>query len=197
MSARVSGNAVASPFARIASLAMGAKKKAEEDEDMKKDGEECAEDEDKKDDDKADKGGDEDDAKAAEDDEDDKKKDDEKAAEDDEDDDKKDKANKKARRAERARIASIVTSPAAQLSEAHFAQAAYLAFETDLDSKACIGMLQCMPAPAAQTKSSGRQAAQERIDQTPNPRVSDDAKEGGPDLAAQIVAAGKKRRGEA
>jgi hypothetical protein len=196
MSARVSGNAAASPFARIASLAMGAKKKAEEDEDMKKDGEECAEDEDKKDDDKADKGGDEDDAKAAEDDEDDKKKDDE-TAEDDEDDDKKDKANKKARRAERARIASIVTSPAAQLSEAHFAQAAYLAFETDLDSKACIGMLQCMPAPDAQTKSSGRQAAQERLDQTPNPRVSDDAKEGGPDLAAQIVAAGKKRRGEA
>jgi hypothetical protein len=206
MSARVSGNAASGPFARIASLALGAKKKAEEDEDMKKDDGECAEEKDEgetDDDEKGSKKGkkakaDEEDGDGEDDEEASEKDDeDEKASEDDEDEKDDKKGKKAARRAERQRIASIITSPAAQRSQAHLENAMYLAFNTDMNAKEAVGMLMCMSAPKEEKASSDRSDARKRLDSTPNPSVADESQaSGGPNLAAQIIAAGKKRRGE-
>lgn len=208
---RVSSGGSQSAFARIASLAVGSKKKAEDDEDMKK-AEDKDDDEDEKASDKDDDGSDNDEkkgkkkAKAADDKddencaEDDDKKDDDKASEKDDDEDEDDGAKKKAVRSarvsERRRISAILTSSHAMASEQHYANAAYLAFETEMSSSEAIGMLMCMPvaAPADSGKSKSN-AARERLANTPNPKITNEG-ETKVSLADQIVLAGKKRRGE-
>lgn len=212
-------------LSRLASLAIGAGKKAEDEEDKDKKAKgKKAEDEEEPDDKKAEEEEEEHDdtdektkkkSKA-------KAKDDEECAEDDDGDeydkDKKGKkakaekdkdedhddsdekgTKKKAAASERRRIRNILTSEEAALSRAHYANALYIATETDMDEKTAIGMLRCMPVSGGDVDPpQPRQQARERLSQTPNPEVGSDAGDDGkgPTLAQKIIAAGAKRRGE-
>lgn len=190
-------------LAKLARLAVGAGKKVEDDKEKEKEAEKDKEEKDAKDekDDKAEEEKDDDKAEDDSDEEEGKEKDDDEEAQgkgDDGDDEKDKKSKKAARMSERARIRRILTSKHAMLSEQHYANAAYIAFETNMNSSEAIGMLRCMPvtepAPAAQQQ---RDPLRQRMDQTPQPRVASDGNTGnGPDLASQIIAAGKKRRNE-
>lgn len=206
-----------STLARIAALAVGAKKsKAEDDDKDKKTKAADDDDTDTKaaddDDDKKPKAADDadeedDDAKASDSDDencedDDSKKSKKKAKagpKDEDHDDDDEKGSKKARVQERNRIKAILTSEFASASAAHYANALYIATETDMDAKAAIGMLRCMPVAAEEKPTDDpRETARERMHKTPSPAVGSDAGSSGtgPTLAQQIVAAGKKRRGE-
>lgn len=118
----------------------------------------------------------------------------------DDEDDENDKVDKKASAArgrERGRIAAIINSRAAQRSDTHRAMAMSLALTTELTRSEAIVVLSQTPAP--DLAKSGAQTARQRLNSAPNPDVgaSDGGGDGkGPNLAAQIVAAGKKRRGE-
>lgn len=172
-------------------------KKAEEDEDKKRDdesdGEYAKRMEDKKvEEDEARKAEEDDDAarKAEEEDE----KEEEKArkakkAEEDEDD--KEKA---ARKSERARCRAIFSAAAAGSRPD---MAAHLAFDTGMDAKAAIALLD-----VAAVGATARHGLGARMSTVALPRVGADA--GSPvgastaqGVAAQIIAAGKKRRNEA
>src|SRR5882672_9055603 len=193
-------------LARLAALAVGgSKKKVEEDEAEKKDN--GTDSEDKKDDEDAEKpkddGEEAEDKKDDEDAEDEKpKEEDTKAGDDDSDeDDKADKAKRTVR--ERGRIAAILTSKAASRSEQHYAMALQLALRTSMTRGESIAVLGGMPVasvPAATAAPAVRRdELRSRMEHQPNPEVGADnpsAIGGGPSLAAQIIAAGKKRRGE-
>lgn len=215
---RVSGSSGA--LARIAAIALGSKSKAEEDDEKKKDakkkkasdkdddgsdndemeGEDKKDDadaEDKKDDDKAEDGDDEEESAAKDEDHDD----------DDEDGEPDKKGKKKtehsARMNERARIRKIIGHQFALASDQHRVSAYYFAFETNMSANAVIGILAGLPVvegkqESKQSQKTTQASARERMETTPNPKVKSDASgsTGGPSLAQQIVAAGKKRRGE-
>ncbi|WP_175829711.1 hypothetical protein [Burkholderia cepacia] len=119
------------------------------------------------------------------------------AAEDGEDgDDETDDAKKASRATERARCARIM---AHGISIGQPAQAGVFAFDTKMSSKVAIAALDAGQAAAPQSRrASGRMSLGDRMGSTtiPNPGASAVAA-GAPSLADQIVAAGKKRRGEA
>ncbi|WP_024340992.1 hypothetical protein [Bradyrhizobium japonicum] len=198
-----------STLARMASLALGTAKKAEDENDKKdvksesddedkEDDKKDAKSEDKKDDEGAEDGGDDEDMSEDEDENDKAEKD---GDDESDEDDKADKKARAARRRERGRIASIITSKAAQRSSSHYAMAVNLALNTQMNRGEAIALLGGMPdvPAAAEPPKPASQAARERLNGAPNPDVgSGDGGDGkGPNLAAQIVAAGKKRRGEA
>lgn len=197
-----------SRISQMAASAVGAKKKGEDkkDDDKAEDKKDDDKAEDKKDDDKADKdketdddepvekkgkkkgedGGDDDEAKSAKD-----------GDDDSDEDDKSNKDAKAARRRERGRIAAIVTSKSATHSMSNLSYAVHLACNTSMPRSEAIGLLNHVsrddPAPAAEKKDVLR----ERMQDAPKPDIGADAGGGkGPNLAAQIILAGKKRRGE-
>ncbi|GAB7525331.1 hypothetical protein [Paraburkholderia sp. 2C] len=108
-------------------------------------------------------------------------------------DDETDDAKKAARASERARCARII---AHGIKIGSVRQAGVFAFDTRMSSKAAIAALDASkadaPAPAPK-----RAALADRMSttQVPNPGVGGAAT--APNLAQQIIAAGKKRRGEA
>ncbi len=169
-------------------------KKAEEDEDKKRDDETDEEyakrmEEEKDEKEKADDG--DDDAKKAE--EDDKKEDDtdsaKKAKKAEEDEDEKEKA---ARKSERARCRAIFASDAAGSRPD---VAAHLAFDTDMDVKSAIALLD-----VAAVGNVIRPGLAHRMASVALPQIVSDAAlpsaNSAEGKASQIIAAGKKRRGE-
>ncbi len=208
--------ASAAPFAHLLGLATKAKRAEEEDDDKKakraQEGDDEQEDkkESRADSDSDDVDADDSDESAEDDVGDDSKKDSKKSKkakraesedddldeDDDQDDDEEDedKSAKAARRAERARCKAIFESPSAGVRPD---VAAHLAFNTNMSSKAAIAMLETVAAGgAAQPRSLA-----ERMAKVKNTNVGAD---GGSapgantpaGVAAQIIAAGKKRRGE-
>lgn len=182
-------SSAAAPFAHL--LGISAARRAEDDEEKKDNDAARADDEDeeKKDDAKAEDGdGDEDDEE---------KKDAKASDEDEEDDEEEMKASARVR--ERARCAAIFKSKHAA-GRPHIA--AELAFNTTLTARQAIGVLASIAAgdaAAPKTRSGGLAAAMATI---ANPKVgAGDAAPLSPSdpkaVAAQIIAAGKKRRGEA
>lgn len=170
-------------------------KKAEEDEDKKREDETDEEyakrmEEEKDEKDKAEDG--DDDAKKAEE-EKDKEEDDSDSAEKvkkaEEDDDEKEKA---ARKSERARCRAIFSSEAAGSRPD---VAAHLAFDTDMDASAAIKLLEVTAIGGAV-----RPGLAQRMASVALPRIGDDAAlpstNSAEGKASQIIAAGKKRRGE-
>jgi hypothetical protein len=135
---------------------------------------------------------DDDDADAAEDDEEDG---DEDMSEGDDDSDKDDDAKaatRAARARERGRITAIVTSKA---GKANPVAAMEIACATSMSRRQAIGLLQAMGAPAASAKSSD--SLRSRMANEAQPDVgSGDGEQVAPNLAQQIILAGKKRRGE-
>lgn len=181
-------------FAHLMGLA-----RAEEDEDKKQRPDESDEDyakrmeEDKKDDKE-----DESDGKKAEEDEDEKKSKKSKKAEDgDEDKDEEKKDNKEAAiRSERARCAAIFRSEGAGSRPD---VAAHLAFETSMPAAEAVALLASVASGAPK---SARDRLAERMSSVKTPNVGVDggvtADPSSPAaVAAAIVAAGKRRRGEA
>jgi hypothetical protein len=116
--------------------------------------------------------------------------DDEECAEEEDDDEAVANAAKAGRTFERARCSAIFASPAAGVRPDI---AAHLAFKTDMSAKAAVDLLT--------TTAQGHQAAPAR-ERAARPRVElgDGGAQAAPSapagIAAQIVAAGKKRRGE-
>ena len=114
--------------------------------------------------------------------------------EDDEDDEKKPEA-RAARSRERARIKAILVS---EPGRANPVAAAHLATGTSMPRGQAIEMLAAMqagqPALAAEPK---RDDLRSRMSEVPNPSVGSEGARPAPNLAEQIVAADKKRRGEA
>lgn len=113
------------------------------------------------------------------------------ADDDKEADDESDK-EKAARRNERARCAAIFASEAAASRPD---MAAHLAFETDMTAKAAVKMLSTFAAGAAPARTSlaSRMSTVKQVN-TGTGRAA--APGGASAVAAQILAAGKKRRGE-
>jgi hypothetical protein len=175
----------------------------EDDEDEKK----AARAEDEKDD-RADESEDEKkDAKAAES-EDDENKDEDDAgkakgkrakADGDDDSDEEDEDDAKAsaaRRRERARCAAIFAEPAAATRPD---MAAYFAFGTTMPRSAAINALKAVVAGHSEPAPKSRGGLSDRMAKTPSPNVGTEPTQptGSASLAQQIVAAGKKARGEA
>ncbi|WP_050044798.1 hypothetical protein [Bradyrhizobium sp. LTSP849] len=181
----------ASTLARLASFGLGAKKKAEEDDENEDDKAEDEEDGKAKKKGKARSKDNDDDVDPDSDDDEELDDDD---ADDEDEDDKKDKKASAARGRERGRISAIINSRAAQRSDTHRAMAMNLALSTELTRAEAIIVLNQTPAPA---KPAG-QAARDRLNTAPNPDVGsgDGGNGSGPTLAQQVIAAGKKRRGE-
>jgi cobalamin biosynthesis protein CobT len=172
-------------------------KKAEEDEDKKRD-DETDEDyakrmEDKKDKEEKAKKAEEDDdaARKAEEEEKQQEEDATKAKKAEEDEDDKEKA---ARKSERARCRTIFSAASAGSRPD---MAAHLAFDTDMDAKDAVALLDVATAGA-----TGRPGLGARMSNVSLPKVGADAgaianSSSAQGTAAQIIAAGKKRRGEA
>lgn len=127
--------------------------------------------------------------------------DDAKASDDDDETDDQDMSARSARARERRRIRAIMVSASGRADPI---AAAHLAMDTSMPRAQAIGLLTAMQAgregaPAAAAPSA-REGLRSRMDSVPNPAVGADAEGGkgsGPSLADRIVAAGKKRRGEA
>lgn len=179
-------------LARLASLAPSAKK-AEDDEDEDDKAKKKVKRKGKKPED----GDDEDPVSDDDDDDQDVDEADDDGDEESDEDDKKNKRTAAARGRERGRIAAIITSKAAQRSDVHRSMAMSLALSTELTRAEAIVVLSQTPAP--DLAKSGAQAARQRLGTAPNPDVGtgDGGNGSGPTLAQQIIAAGKKRRGEA
>jgi hypothetical protein len=172
--------ASASPFAHLAAAVAGNKAVADEDEDKKKDDAKKAESDDDSEDDEK------------------KKKDDAKKAESDNEDDDEDKAEARAARGrERARISAILESDTAK---ANPTGALHLALKTKMPRNEAIAMLSAMgPAASAPGKKDDLRA---RMSSQKQPAIGSDggynAEPGSASaIAAQVIAAGKKARGEA
>jgi hypothetical protein len=114
--------------------------------------------------------------------------DDERAEDEDDDDEEKAQACRNGRAFERARCETIFSSAAAGSRPD---LAAHLAFETDMGATKAVKFLERAASGAHATDP--RRAARPRVDLTESPAP---ARSGPGGLAAQIVAAGKKRRGE-
>lgn len=114
------------------------------------------------------------------------------AADDEDGDDETDDAKKAARAAERSRCARII---AHGINVGAVRQAGVFAFDTKMSSKAAIAALDASRADAGQRRPTlaDRMSGTQRV---PNPGIGG-AAASAPSLAEQIVAAGKKRRGEA
>lgn len=136
----------------------------------------------------------EDEAKAKKAEEDKKKEDDAKAKKAEEDGkDKKDDDKAQARADERKRIRTIVLSdPGKELPVA----AMHMALETDLSADNAIGTLSAMLADKTASGSNRRAGLHEKMASTDQPDVGNGGGGSEPNLAQQIVLAGKKRRGE-
>jgi hypothetical protein len=120
--------------------------------------------------------------------------DDEDGDDDSDDADMRKKGTRSARLRERARCAAIFADPAAGKNPA---LAARLAFNTNLPRSQAVACLQ----DGGTAVSARRASLDERMSQVSTPRVgaSDPGpgRAGGANLADQIIAAGKRRRGEA
>ena len=120
-----------------------------------------------------------------------------KAKKAEDDDEEKEPQASAARQRERERCAAIFASPAAGLNAA---AAAHLAFETTMPRAQAIAVLASLAAttPAATPPATPhRPTLDERMAAQPKVIVGAGDVTAAPDLAAQIVAAGKKARGEA
>jgi hypothetical protein len=169
-----------------------AKRKAEEEDEEKKEAKRKAEDDDAA-------------KKKAE--EDDKKKKDEEAKKakskkadkedgDDDDDDEKEPAAKAARARERSRIRAIVSCEAAGSFPR---MAEHYALNTSIPRADAIAHLTArnLDAPAATAAPAPRRDdLRERMAAAPQPNVGGASPSPAPDLAAQIILAGRRRRGE-
>ena len=115
-------------------------------------------------------------------------------ADDDEDDTS---ASAKVIRAqERSRIRAILVSEAGQADPV---AAAHIALDTDMPRDQAVGMLAAMSVSRAASggPTPARAGLGNRMSEVPNPTVgADGGSSTGPSMADQIVAAGKKRRGE-
>ena len=153
------------------------------------------------DEDSADEDGDDDSKK------DDKKKDDAKKAKkakaddgddsDDMEDEEQDKDARVARARERSRIRAILVS---EPGKANPVAAAHLATGTSMPRGQAIEMLAAMQAGqvgASAAAEPRRDNLRDRMAEVPNASVGAEDQRPAPNLAAQIIAAGKKRRGEA
>lgn len=112
-------------------------------------------------------------------------------SEDDGDDKEKDQSKKAARAAERVRCARIVAH-GLRLGVAR--QACVFAFDTGMSSKAAIAALD---AGRADQAPPARRTLSERMQGTTIPNPGSGGGDGQMTMAQRIVAAGKKRRGEA
>lgn len=175
-----------SPFAHL--LAGRAAKRAEEDTDDEKE---------KRENEKAKKAEAEKEEDAKSEAEEERKKDARKAEEDGDEEDEEDEEDadaKAIRGRERARCAAIFASPAAAVRPD---MAAYFAFGTNLTRKAAVNALAAVAAGSEPVRPS-RPGLGQRMSVAPQPNPGQDRPQAGsPSLAEQIVAAGKKRRGEA
>lgn len=141
----------------------------------------------------------EDEAKRAQ--EDEKKKEDEaKKAEDEKNkskagggNDEEDEKEKAARKSERARCAAIFASPAAGIRPD---VAAHLAFSTDMSSADAVGMLETVSAGSTPVRGLAMRMATVAVPNVGDSGGAAPAAGSSTDIAAKIVAAGKKRRGE-
>ena len=143
---------------------------------------------------------------ADEDSDDDKKKDDAKKAkkakaddgdDDDMEDEEQDKDARAARARERSRIRAILVS---EPGKANPVAAAHLATGTSMPRAHAIEMLAAMQAGqvgAGAAAEPRRDNLRDRMAEVPNASVGAEDQRPAPNLAAQIIAAGKKRRGEA
>lgn len=125
-------------------------------------------------------------------------------------DDGDDEPEARGARRERARIREIINSKEADASNESLLFALDIALNTDQpvssalvalrahnrSMKAVAETMKAATAAAAAAGTSQRKALQERMADTPNPPVDADAAIDAPTLAQQIIAAGKKRRGE-
>ncbi|MCM2569712.1 MULTISPECIES: hypothetical protein [Achromobacter] len=183
-----------SPFASLLSLGRARSARAEQDDDK--------DDKDKSDDERKQREGESDDdyAKRMEElDREDDERDDvlengedpDAESEDDGDDKEKDQSKKAARAAERVRCARIVAH-GLRLGVAR--QACVFAFDTGMSSKAAIAALD---AGRADQAPPARRTLSERMQGTTIPNPGSGGGDSQMTLAQKIVAAGKKRRGEA
>jgi hypothetical protein len=205
--------ATASAFAHLLGWARPAGARAEEEDDNQEDAAraEDDDDQDQDDDDKAKKSkkakgakaeGEDDDADVSAEDDDDQDQDDDdkakkskkakgaKAEEDDDNQDDDDKA--KGAKAERARWAKVLKSPAA--GHGRIAAACEMLSNTDMSSQAVIATLGALPAGGAASGLRDRMAGVSRPDVGGSGSQAPGNKSAA--LAAQIVEAGKIRRGE-
>jgi hypothetical protein len=195
-------NAGKSPFAHLAGVIQNAKADNGDDDDEAKKAKKAEEE--KKEDDEAKKAEEDkkkdDEAKAKKAEEDKKKEDDEDEAKaksegDDESDDKDDKKPdaRTARAHERGRIKAILLS---EPGKANPVAAAHLATGTSMSRSQAIEMLSAMQASAPATAATVSDKLRGRMANETIPAVGAGDVQGSPNLAQQIVAAGKKRRGE-
>jgi len=159
-----------------------AKKGAKADDKSEEDEEEKDEEEEEKDDDSKSKKGKKAKAKKA-------------AADDEENCEADDEKSRAARKSERARCARIMSHPAAA---ENLVGACHLAFDTDMPSAAAIGLLMAMSAGSSGQPAQSRGRLSERMATQKNPDLGVDApsKTSASSFAAEVIAAGKKRRGE-